>query len=373
MENMTSRQAKSAWIQNQSWKTSRIQTRFRRWAVATAVAAALLALPVIGTVRVVAAEDFYKGKTIYVVAGYGVGGGYDTYARILANHLGNHIPGNPTVVPQNMPGAGGLKAALYLYSVAPKDGTVIGTFGRNIALMPLLNANSPTAFDGTKFDWLGSVTSEVSLCLARKTSAIKRFDDMLTTQYVVGGNQSGSDADVLALALRDVFAAKIKLVAGYPGTSEIALAMERGEIDGLCGMSYGTLKSTHRAWLTDGSVNLLVQMSLTKDPELPNVPLITDFVKSPEQLQILKLLVATQAMARPFTAPPGLPADRKAILEKAFADTMADPDFRAEMAQRGLDVEPIPPAAIEALLQDLYATPKPVLEQASSTIGHSVR
>lgn len=366
---MTSRQAKSARNQKRFWEIGR--ARWRGWAVAAAIGlvVALVNMPM----RAAAAEDFYKGKTIYVVVGYGVGGGYDTYARILANHLGSHIPGNPTLVPQNMPGAGGLKAALYIYSVAPKDGTVIGTFGRNIALMPLLNTNSPSTFDGTKFSWLGSVTSEVSLCLARKTSAIKQFDDMLTTQYVVGGNQSGSDADVLALALRDIFAAKIKLVAGYPGTSEIALAMERGEIDGLCGMSYGTLKSTHQSWLTDGSVNLLVQMSLVKDPALPNVPLITDFVKTPEQLQIVKLLVATQAMARPFAAPPGLPADRRAILEKAFAETMADPDFRAEMAQRGLDVAPIPPDAIEALLQDLYATPKPVLEQASSTIGHSVR
>jgi tripartite-type tricarboxylate transporter receptor subunit TctC len=287
----------------------------------------------------------------------------------LANHLDKHIPGNPSVVPQNMPGAGSLKAALYLYSVAAKDGTVIGTFGRNIAIEPLLNPTSQTAFDATKFSWLGSVTSDVSLCLARKASAIKKFDDMLTNQFVVGGNQAGSDPDVFALALKGIFDAKIKLVTGYPGTSDIALAMERGEIDGLCGMSYSTLKSRHRAWLKDNAVNLLVQMSLTKEPELASVPLITDFVKSPEQLQILKLLVASQVMARPFVAPPDIPADRQAALEKAFADTVADPDFLAEMKKQDLDVGFVAPTTIETLLRDLYATPKSVLAKAADTMA----
>ena len=214
-------------------------------------------------------EDFYKGKTISLVIGYSVGGGYDAYARLVARHLGKHIPGNPSVVPQNMTGAGSLKAANYIYSVAPKDGSAIGTFSRSLGIAPLLNK---AEFDSTKFTWLGSVTDEVSLCVSRQDAAVKTWNDMLATETTFGGEGAGSDPNIFALLYRNVFGAKIKIVAGYPGTNEITLATERKEVDGLCGLSWSTLKGRYPHWLKDRKANILVQAGIKKEPELPNVP-----------------------------------------------------------------------------------------------------
>jgi tripartite-type tricarboxylate transporter receptor subunit TctC len=308
--------------------------------------------------------DFYKGKNVYIVIGYGVGGGYDAYARLLAAHLGKHIPGNPSIVAQNMVGAGSLKAVLYLDGVAPKDGTVIATFGRNLPIDPLMDTTGAAKFDGRKLSWIGSIASDVSLCISWHTSQIKKWDDMLTKQFTVGGNQAGSDPDVFASIIKGIFDAKIKLVTGFTGTNDMSLAMERGEVDGFCGLSYSTLKAQHPDWIRDKKVNLLVQASITKEPNLPDVPLITELVKTPEQVQVLKLLVASQIMARPFAAPPGTPPDRVAALRKAFDDTMKDPAFLADAKRLNMDIDPIAPATIEKLLAELYATPKETVDRA---------
>jgi tripartite-type tricarboxylate transporter receptor subunit TctC len=341
---------------------------FRSLAVAVA-AVALFAASMVAPARAQTPAEFYKGKTVFIIIGYSVGGGYDAYARLLATHLGKHIPGNPSVVPQNMAGAGSLKSVLYLDTVAAKDGTVIATFGRNLPLDPLLDASGAAKFDARKFTWIGSVTSDVSLCISWHTSQIKKWDDMLTKQYTAGGNQAGSDPDLFANIIKGIFDAKIKLVTGFPGTNDMSLAMERGEIDGFCGLSYSTLKAQHPDWLKDKKVNLLLQASVAKDPDLPTVPLITELVKSPEQVQVVKLLVASQIMARPFAAPPGIPADRKAALIKAFADTMKDPAFLADAKRMNMEVNPVPPAAIDKLLADLYATPKDVVAKAVQIIA----
>jgi tripartite-type tricarboxylate transporter receptor subunit TctC len=308
--------------------------------------------------------EFYKGKNINLIIGYSTGGGYDAYARLLAMHLGKYIPGNPTIVPQNLVGAGSLRAALYLDGVAPKDGTVIGTFGRNIPIDPLMDTTGSAKFDGRKLSWIGSISSDVSLCISRDTSQIKTWQDMLTKQYTVGGNQAGSDPDMFAMLIKGLFDAKIKLVSGYPGTADISLAMERGEVDGFCGLSYSTLKAQHPEWIRDKKINLLLQASIAKEPDLPDVPLITDLVKTPEQLKVLKLLVASQVMARPYAAPPGIPADRKAALQKAFADTVKDPAFLADAKRLKLDVHPLGPEAIQKLLDEVYATPSEDVQRA---------
>ncbi len=187
---------------------------------------------------------------------------------------------------------------------------------------------------------------------------------MLTKQFIVGGNQAGSDPDVFASIIKGIFDAKIKLVTGFPGTADISLAMERGEVDGFCGLSYSTLKAQHPEWIRDKKVNLLLQASIAKEPNLPDVPLITELVKSPEQLKVVKLLVASQVMARPFAAPPGTPADRVAALRKAFDDTMKDPAFLADAKRLNMDIDPVPPAAIDKLLAELYATPKEIVAKA---------
>src|SRR5262245_48456088 len=285
--------------------------RLIRFGIAAALAAAVTTQPA----RSAGVEDFYKGKTVSLLIGYSVGGGYDAYGRLLARHLGKYIPGSPAVVPQNMTGAGSLKAANYVYSVAPKDGSVIGTFSRSLGIAPLLGK---AEFDSTKFTWLGSVTDEVSLCVTRHDAPVKTFSEALATPATFGGEGAGSDPNIFALLYRNVFGAKIKIVTGYPGTNEIQLATERGEVDGLCGLSWSTLKGRYPHWLTGKKANILVQAGIKKQPELPDVPSASELAKQPDQRQILELMLIGQAMARPFAAPPGIPADRKAALIAAF-------------------------------------------------------
>ena len=321
-------------------------------------AAALVAIVIAQPAQSAGVEDFYKGKTVSLVIGYSVGGGYDAYGRLLARHLGKYIPGQPNVLAQNMTGAGSLKAATYIYSIAPKDGLAIGTFSRSLAIAPLLNK---AEFDSTKFTWIGSVTDEVSLCVTRNDSPVKTFNDLLARPSTFGGEGAGSDPNV--------FGAKIKLVSGYPGTNEIQLATERGEVDGLCGLSWSTLKGRYPHWLGERKANILVQAGIKKQVELPSVPAATDLAKEPEQRQILNLILIGQAMARPFAAPPGIPGDRKEALIAAFDRTMRDPDFLAEAARLNFEVNPVTAAKLDALLAEAYATPKDVVAKAAKALA----
>jgi tripartite-type tricarboxylate transporter receptor subunit TctC len=331
--------------------------------VAAALAAALTATQ---PTRGAGVEDFYKGKTVSLLIGYSVGGGYDAYGRLLARHLGKHIPGNPAVLPQNMTGAGSLKAANYLYSVAPKDGSVIGTFSRSQGIAPLLDK---AEFDSRTFTWLGSVTDEVSLCITRHDAPVKSFKELLATSATFGGEGAGSDPNIFALLYRNVFGAKIKVVTGYPGTNEIQLAVERGEVDGLCGLSWSTLKGRYPHWLTGRKANILIQAGIRKQPELPDVPSASELATAPDQMQILKLILIGQAMARPFAAPPGIPPDRKAALIAAFERTTADPDFLAEAQRLDFEVHPVGAAKLDALLAEAYATPKDVIAKAAKAMA----
>ena len=313
-------------------------------------------------------QDFYRGRTLTILISYTVGGGYDLYGRLLARYFGKHVPGNPSVVPENMPGAGGLRASNFLYSAAPKDGSMMGTFSRSIPTMPLVTPQD-AHFDGRAFSWIGSMSGDTSLCLTGAKSQVKTFQDMLTKPVVMGGQFAAADSDIYAHLYKNVFGAKIKLVSGYPGTNDITLAMERGEVDGICGLSWGTLKVAHADWVKNKSVNLLVQAALKKDPELPDVPLALDLVDDPQKKQILYLDFAPQAIGRPFAAPPGIPADRKAALSKAFDETMKDPDLLAEAAREKIDIAPMSGPEVEGLLAKLYATPPDVIEKASKAIA----
>jgi tripartite-type tricarboxylate transporter receptor subunit TctC len=330
------------------------------------IAAVLLAAVMARPACSAGVEDFYKGKTVSLLIGYSVGGGYDAYGRLLARHFGKHVPGNPSVVPQNMSGAGSLKAANYLYSVAPKDGSVIGTFSRSLGIAPLLDK---AEFDSTKFTWLGSVTDEVSLCVTRHDAPVKTFGELLIIPGTFGGEGAGSDPNIFALLYRNVFGAKIKIVTGYPGTNEIQLAVERGEVDGLCGLSWSTLKGRYPHWLKDRKANILVQAGIKKQSELPDVPSASELAKQPDQSQILKLLLIGQAMARPFAAPPGIPADRRAALVTAFERTTKDPDFLAEAERLNFEVNPVSADKLKALLAEAYATPKDVIAKAAKAMS----
>ena len=331
---------------------------------ALVIAAALAASPAIA--KADSAADFYKGRSISLVIGYSVGGGYDAYARLLARFIGKHIGGEPSIVPQQMTGAGSLRAANYIFSVAPKDGSVLGTFSRSMGIAPLLGQ---AEFDSRKFSWLGSMTDDDTTCVTWNSSPIKTWNDFLSKPSKLGGLGADADPDIWALLYKNVFGAKVRLVSGYPGTNDVVLAMERGEVDGLCGLSWSTIKTRHAEWLTNRSVNVIVQAALKKEPEIATVPLATDLVSNPEQLQIIRLLLTSQAMARPFVAPPEIPFERKQVLIAAFDATMRDADFLAEAQKLSFEIHPVSSATIDDLLAEVYATPKDVLARAAKAIS----
>jgi tripartite-type tricarboxylate transporter receptor subunit TctC len=312
--------------------------------------------------------DFYKGKTVEIYIGYSVGGAYDLYARIISRHLGKHIPGNPTVVPKNMEGAGSLRLANWLYNVGPKDGTAIGIIGRGTAFDPILSSQK-AQFDGTKYTWIGSANNEVSICVSWQASGVTRFDDLLTKELIVGGTSASADTDQFPKILNGVLGTKFKIISGYPGGNEIGLAMERGEVQGRCGWSWSSVKSTHQKWYDEKKFHVLVQLALQKHPDLPEVPLIIDLAKTDEQQKILKLIFARQVMGRPFMAPPGIPADRASALRKAFMDTMTDKEFLADADKAKMEITPVAGDQIEALVKQIYATPKAVADKAAAMIS----
>lgn len=312
-------------------------------------------------------DSFYRGRrSLSMIIGFGVGGGYDLYGRLLSRYMGKYLPGNPAIIPENMAGAGSLRAVNYLYSVAPKDGSVIGTFSRTLPLAPLL---SGAKFDSRKFTWLGSVAQDVIVCFTWHTSSIRNWQDFLSKPSSLGGEGSGAEPDIYALFMKNVFGAKVRLVSGYRGTNDIFLAIERGELDGACGISWGTIVSLHRDWIRDSKINVIVQVGLRNQPDLRNVPALRDVTTSPQLEPLIKLIVTALAMSRPFVAPPEIPADRKAALVSAFEAAMKDPQLRSEAQRINLDVDLVPAEVIDKLLADAYATPKEVITKTEDAIS----
>lgn len=298
-------------------------------------------------------ENFYKGKTITLSVGYSPGGAYDAVARILAQYMPKYIPGHPSVIVKNAPGAGTLVLTNQLYNVLPKDGTQFGIIARGMAMEPLIG-HSNTKFDSTRFTWIGSAANEISLCVTYGGSQVKTWKDALSKPFTVAGNGSGSDPDVFANVLRNLFGVKDRLVSGYPGTGEISLAMERGEVDGRCGWSWTSIKSEKAKWLAEKKINLVVQLALEKAKDLPNVPLIMDVATTDRQRKILKLIFSRQTMGRPFVAPPNIPQDRKQALRTAFDQSMKDPGFLADAKKRKIEINPVSGSAIDKLMVELY-------------------
>ncbi|MGA7486649.1 MAG: tripartite tricarboxylate transporter substrate-binding protein [Xanthobacteraceae bacterium] len=333
------------------------------------IAAAMLALGPISAGHAQSPADFYKGRTVDLYIGYSAGGGYDIYARALARHIGRLIPGNPTVVPKNMPGAGSLVLANWLYNVAPKDGTAFGMIGRGTGFDPLLGSTK-AQFDAAKFNWIGSMNDEVSVCVAWHTSGIAELDQVKQKQLTVGGTGPAADTDQFPKVLNATLGTKFKIVTGYPGGNDVDLAMERGEVMGRCGWSWSSVIATHKSWIDDKKINVLVQLSLSKHPDLPHVPLVMDFAKTDEQKQVFKLVFARQPMGRPFLAPPGIPAERVAVLRKAFMDTMKDGEFLAEAGKLKLEINPVSGAAVQDIVQEVYQTPKSVAAAVAGMINH---
>ena len=316
-------------------------------------------------VRAQGVAEFYKGKNIDLYIGYSVGGAYDLYARILARHMSKHIPGNPNVLPKHMEGAGSLRLANWLYNVAPKDGTAFGIIGRGTGFDPLLG-NKAAQFDATKFTWIGSANNEVSICVAWSTSGITKFEDLQSRELIVGGTSTSADTDQFPRIVNGVLGTKMKVVTGYPGGNEVGLAMERGEVQGRCGWSWSSVKTTHQKWLDEKKFSVLVQLALDKHPDLPDVPLVIDLAKTDEQRQILRLIFARQVMGRPFLAPPNVPQDRAEALRNAFMATMKDKDYLADTAKTQMEINPVPGDKLQALVKEIYSTPPEIAQKAMS-------
>jgi tripartite-type tricarboxylate transporter receptor subunit TctC len=325
----------------------------------------MLAMPTGVQAQTVA--EFYKGRTITITVGYSAGGGYDIYARALGRHMGRHLPGNPNFIIQNITGAGSMNAVNHLYNVAPKDGTVMSTFGRGLAMEPLIGT-ARVQYDSTKLTWIGSGANEVSLCSNWHASPVKTWADALKTEFTAAGEGLGSDPDTFSHMIRNLFGIKIRLVTGYQGTSDTILAMERGEVDGRCGSSWSSLKSVRPQWIKENRLNHLAYMSEVKTPELPDsIPLVSDFANA-RQKQIIRLVLSRQTLGRPYAAPPGVPADRRQALRRAFDATLKDPAFLKEAEKLKLEVSPVNGEAVDKLIAELYATPKDIVEETRAAI-----
>ena len=307
--------------------------------------------------------DFYKGRTVNIVVGSAPGGGYDTYARIVGRHIGRHIPGNPNVIVQNMPGAGQSLAANYVYSAAAKDGTMIASTSPGALLAPLLGGPK-VAYDPTRFNAIGSANEEVYACYARPDASIKSFADAFERDWILGVS-SGSTRDMPS-ALLHILGARLKLITGYRNSKDVLLAMERGEVHGICGVGYASIVVQNPELLAQGRLKVIVQASATGHPELnrQGVPLAVAFARTPEQRQALELVFSQGIFGRPFVVAPEVPAARVAALRKAFMATMTDPDLIAEADKVKLDIGPISGAAVEVALRAAFATPQPVIAMA---------
>jgi tripartite-type tricarboxylate transporter receptor subunit TctC len=325
--------------------------------------AALLVLPA----TAYAQEPSFAGKQIKLLIGFSpTGYGYDTYARLLARYLGKYLPGNPTIVPQNRPGAGSINLTSYMAHAAPSDGSEIAIVGRGVAMEPILDAPlMPAKFDATTFTWLGSMNNEVGGFFVREPGPVQSFQDVLNgTPMKVGSTGAGGDQQIFTQALNVLFHTKLKPIAGYPGTQELMLAIERGELDGIVGYSWSVARSGNKTQLDDGSLKVILQVALTGHPELKGVPLISDFVKDEADRQVLDLIFSRNAMGRPLLAPPGLDPAVAAALRGGFAKAMHDPDLIAEAAKIDLELNFVSGEDVQAMVERLYRLPPEVLRRA---------
>jgi tripartite-type tricarboxylate transporter receptor subunit TctC len=316
------------------------------------------------------AADTFAGKTIELVVGSDVGGGYDIYTRTIARHIARHIPGNPTVVVKNMPGAGSGRAAGYINAVAPKDGTSIGAVFPGIVMGPLLDERAERLFDPTKFTFVGTADSGTRVCATFQNSATKTFDDALRQKTRMGSSALGASTRDYVIFKRKTTGVNFELVMGYKGSADILLAMERGEVDGICGWDWSSVKSQRSEWVRDGKLNILVQVGLEPDAELTklNVPPLWNFIKSDEDRKAIELIVSQQQFQRPYIAPPGVPAEQTAMLRAAFEATMRDPQFLEDAAKTRIDINALSGTKVQELVEKIYATPKSVVDRAKEIL-----
>ena len=309
-----------------------------------------------------AISDFYKGKTIAMIVGYSPGGTDDVWARLMARHLGGHIPGSPNFVVQNMPGAGSITAANYIYRVAPQDGTVMGLMSTNNPFMPLLGLDQ-AEFDPLKFTWLGSPTVDTDVLMVWKTAPVNTFDDARKVEVILGGTSPNATSSFYARILNEVFKTKLKIIYGYPGMTETFVAMENGEVMGYPNAAWSFLKSSKPNWIRDKQVKFLLQFGGRRIPDLPQVPFAADMAMPNNERPLLIASMDMISLGYPFLMGPEVPADRAAAIRQAYSDTFKDPEFLADGAKLNLDIAPISGEQIQKVIADAYSVPQPVIEE----------
>lgn len=316
------------------------------------------------------AADFYAGKTIELIIGTGPGGGYDTYARALARHMPRHIPGNPTIIAKNMPGAGSAKATAFLHSMAPKDGTVMGAVFPGAIMEPLLGDRAQAPYDPTKLIYVGTADNATRISFTWHGSQTKTFADAMVRKTFVSASQAGGSSRDYAYMHNKLNGAKFDVVSGYAGGTDLLLAIERGEVDGTCGFDWSSLKTQRPEWLRDKKVNLLMQIALEPEPTLTEmgVPRITEFTKTEEDRKAVELIITQQVFGRPYLLPPGTPAEQVKILREAFMRTMADKEFLEDAKRLRLDITPLDGAKVQQMVEGLYSAPAALVEKAKAAV-----
>ncbi len=309
------------------------------------------------------AADFYKGKTINLIISSSAGGGYDLLSRTIARHLPNQIPGAPNVAARNMPGAGGIIATKHLYSVAPKDGLTIGGVQNNTPFEPLLGTKEAD-YDAQKFNWLGSPSFETALVIAWHTAPVNTIEDLRKTEITVASSGANSTPSFFTRLINDLLGTRMRIVVGYPGQNESFLAMEKGEVDGYPSIFWSSLTTTKPDWVRDKKIKLLVQFGPVREEPVGPVPSVSEFLTKPDDKLLLEAAIAPLALGRPFLMPPGVPADRVELMQKAFAATFADKEFLADADRLKLGVNvPRSAAEVKAIVDAAYATPQPIIDR----------
>ena len=329
-------------------------------------AALTLALTLAQPAAAQAPADFFKGKTLTIYVGLSAGGGYDMNARLLSRHLGKYIPGNPTVVVRNMPGAGGLVMTNHGANVSPRDGLHLGAPQRGVPFEPLLGQDSKAKFDPRTLNWIGSVNSDTSLALVHKRTGIKSWKDLRNRDTIIAGTGVGTESVVVPYVLRNLMGLKFKVIAGFPGGSEMNLALARGEVDGRGTFSWTSLKPNYKEWVESGDYVMLFQMGLRKHKDLPDVPLVIDLAETEELKRLLKIQFTAFELGRPIFAAEGVPADRIAALRKAFDESMKDKELMLEAEKSDQEVNPMSGAEMQDIFKEIYETPKALIARLAA-------
>ena len=309
---------------------------------------------------------FFQGKTVDLIISTEAGIAFDVTARLVGRHIGRHIPGTPSIVARNMPGAGHIRAANYIYNQAPKDGTTIGTLLPVFVTSQVIDRSDAIQFDAAKFNWIGSSAWATSTTYVMASTGVASIEDAKKRQVLMGGTGAGAYSTLFPVIMNNLLGTKFKVIAGYKGTAEMNIAMERGEVEGRAGVPLPSIKLERPEWLAQKKINIIVQVGLERDPELQNVPLLIDFARDDEQRAIIKLFSSDAALGRPFIAPPGLPPDRVATLRNALAATMKDPAYLKEAKDIGAEVVPVTGEKLQAIVDEIVATPAAIVAKAKA-------